>query len=114
MYFFKRLHPLKLQNTQFGFANYAGLVAALLFLMLLLLSNDVSLRRLGLARWKALQRWTYAAAALTIAHGVAYQFIEKRKLPWVVVFAIITGVIMVGQIMGVIRKRRQRSASFQN
>src|ERR1700730_11903851 len=25
MYFFKGLHPLKLQNTQFGFANFTGL-----------------------------------------------------------------------------------------
>src|SRR5438552_8575765 len=35
MYFFRQLHPLRLQNTQFGFANFAGLGAALLFLMLL-------------------------------------------------------------------------------
>jgi sulfoxide reductase heme-binding subunit YedZ len=37
MYFFKRLHPLELQHTQFGFANFAGLGAALLFLMLLVI-----------------------------------------------------------------------------
>jgi hypothetical protein len=30
MYFLKSLHPLKLQNTQFGFANFTGLGAALL------------------------------------------------------------------------------------
>src|SRR5258707_12526712 len=35
MYFFKRLHPLRLQDTQFGFANFTGLGVALLFLMLL-------------------------------------------------------------------------------
>jgi sulfoxide reductase heme-binding subunit YedZ len=34
MYFFKQFHPLRLQNTQFGFANFTGLAAALLFLML--------------------------------------------------------------------------------
>jgi len=54
MYFFKRLHPLKLQNTQFGFANFVGLGAALLFLMLLAISNDLSLRGLGIHRWKSL------------------------------------------------------------
>jgi sulfoxide reductase heme-binding subunit YedZ len=41
MYFFKSLHPLKPQNTQFGFANLVGLGAALLFLMLVLISNDI-------------------------------------------------------------------------
>ena len=52
MYFFKGLHPLKLQNTQFGFANFTGLGAALLFLMLLAISNDLSLRTLKARRWK--------------------------------------------------------------
>ena len=35
MHFFKRLHPSKLQNTQFGFANHIGLGATLLFMILL-------------------------------------------------------------------------------
>jgi len=56
LYFFKQLHPLKLQDTQFGFANFAGLGAALLFLMLLALSNDFSVRTVGTRRWKSLQR----------------------------------------------------------
>src|SRR5260370_26820504 len=77
MYFLKSLHPLKLQNTQFGFANFTGLRSALLFLMLLVISNDISLHALGLRRWKSLQRWTYAALALTAAHGIAYQLVEK-------------------------------------
>lgn len=110
MYFFKRLHPVRLQDTQFGFANYAGLVAALLFIMLLLISNDVSLRQFGTHRWKSLQRWTYVAAALTIAHGVAYQLIEKRQLPWVVIFAVITVVLVILQLLGVLRKKHPRSA----
>jgi hypothetical protein len=46
LYFIKRLHPVALQNTQFGFANYVGLGAALLFLILLAISNDLSLRNL--------------------------------------------------------------------
>jgi methionine sulfoxide reductase heme-binding subunit len=33
IYFFKGLHPPQMQNTQFGFANFAGLGAALLFLI---------------------------------------------------------------------------------
>jgi sulfoxide reductase heme-binding subunit YedZ len=48
MYFLKRLHPPRMQTTQFGFANYTGLIAALLLLALLLVSNNVSLRSLGL------------------------------------------------------------------
>lgn len=52
-----------------------------LFLMLLAISNDLSLRVLKTKRWKSLQRWTYAAFVLTAAHGIAYQLIEKRHVP---------------------------------
>jgi sulfoxide reductase heme-binding subunit YedZ len=72
MHFLDAIHPLKLQNTQFGFANFTGLGAALLFLLLLAISNDLSLRALKARRWKSLQRWTYVAFVLMGAHAIAY------------------------------------------
>ena len=105
MYFFKGLHPFKLQNTQFGFANFTGLGAALLFLMLLAISNDLSLRTLKARRWKSLQRWTYAAFVLTGAHGIAYQAIEKRHVPWVLVFAAIMTVVAAAQFLAFVQVR---------
>jgi methionine sulfoxide reductase heme-binding subunit len=89
MYFFKRLHPPALQNSQFGFANFTGLGSALLFIILLAVSNDLSLRRLGARRWKSIQRLAYVAFGLTVIHGIAFQLIEKRRLPWVPLFALI-------------------------
>jgi len=106
MYFFKELHPVRLQNSQFGFANYTGLVAALLFCMLLALSNDASLRWLRSRRWKSLQRWAYMAFALTVAHGIAYQLIEKRPLSWVVVFAALIAGATILQFSGFVLTRR--------
>ena len=100
MYFFKRLHPLTLQKNEFGFANYVGVGAAVLFLLLLAISNDLSLRRLGTRRWKSVQRWAYAAFALTVAHGIAFQLVEKRHLPWVVFFALIVAAALVAQAFG--------------
>ena len=61
----QRASSAQLQNTQFGFANFTGLGAALLFLMLLAISNDLSLRTLKGRRWKSMQRWTYVAFLLT-------------------------------------------------
>ena len=72
MHFLDAIHPLKLQNTQFGFANFTGLGAALLFLLLLAISNDLSLPALKARRWKSLQRWTYVAFVLMGAHAIAY------------------------------------------
>lgn len=106
MYFFRNLHPLRLQDTQFGFANYTGLVAALLFCMLLALSNDASLRWLKRRRWKSLQRWSYVAFVLTAAHGIAYQLVEKRHLPWVIIFSGLLAGAVVVQISGFLRVRR--------
>jgi sulfoxide reductase heme-binding subunit YedZ len=105
MYFFRKLHPLSLQNTLFGFANYTGLVAALLFLMLLLLSNDLSLRTLGTKKWKSLQRWIYLAFGLTVAHGIAYQIVENRHVPWVIVFVVCALAVIVIQFLGFVRAR---------
>ena len=53
---------LPVRYDLFGFANWSGLAATLVLVLLLLISNDVSLRRLGSRRWKAWQRWTYWAA----------------------------------------------------
>lgn len=112
MYFFSKLHPLSVQNTTFGFANYIGLIAALLFVLLLVLSNDLSLRRLGTRRWKSLQRWIYAAFVLTVTHGVAYQLVEKRRLPWVIVFTGLSAAVIAIQAAGFVRTRRaQREES---
>lgn len=110
MYFFSKLHPLKLQDTQFGFANYSGLIAALLLAGLLLISNDLSLRSLGTKRWKTLQRMSYFAFALTLAHSLAYQRIENRKLLWLAVFWITVAFAATMQLAGFLRRR---SASAQ-
>ena len=69
----------RVRHDLFGIGNDTGLLAALLFLLLLAISNDLSLRRLGTRTWKSLQRWTYMAVALTLMHAVAYQFVEKRQ-----------------------------------
>lgn len=109
MYFLRRLHPPALQTTIFGFANYVGLVAAILFLLLLLLSNDFSLRVLGTRRWKSIQRWGYAAFGCTIAHGIAYQVIEKRPFPWVLLFSAMTAGVLVFQGVGFLRMRSKNA-----
>ncbi len=105
MYFLKNLHPVKFQTNQFGAANTIGLISALLFLMLLVISNDLSLRTLGRQRWKSLQRWTYAALGLAIGHGILYQLIEKRHLSWVLVFASLTIIVIAVQLAGVLCAR---------
>jgi len=88
-YFLHALDPPRMRWDLFGLANHSGLLAGLLLVGLLALSNDLSLRRLGTSRWKALQRWTYVAFVLMVVHGVLYQTVEKRALAgWVILLAV--------------------------
>jgi sulfoxide reductase heme-binding subunit YedZ len=73
--------------------------------MLLAISNDFSIRSLGSRSWKSIQRWTYAAFGLTVAHGIAFQIVEKRRIPWVIIFAGMATVALVLQFLGLLRVR---------
>jgi methionine sulfoxide reductase heme-binding subunit len=78
----------------FGAANYAGLAATLIFVALLATSNDVSLRKLGAHRWRALHALANWALIASLIHAAVYQFIEKRR--WeTVAFLLATSAIVV-------------------
>lgn len=81
-----------------------GWLAALIFLLLAVTSNDVSVRTMGRA-WKALHRWVYLAAALGVAHWVL-----TSDEP---VGAIVHGGIIVAletiRIVLALRRRRSRA-----
>jgi methionine sulfoxide reductase heme-binding subunit len=97
-----------LRKDVFGFGNYTGTVAALVFVMLLALSNDISLRKLGVERWKSLQRWAYAALVLTVAHAIVYQHIETRSVPFQVVLYVLFGILLGFQIVAATKLSTRR------
>jgi sulfoxide reductase heme-binding subunit YedZ len=92
----------------FGLTNYAGLGATLILLLLLSLSNDASLRAFGAVRWKSLQRWNYACAILTVAHGAVFQIMEKRTVGFVLAFAAIVLLVLAMQFAGFRAVRKQK------
>lgn len=83
-------HALPLRTDGMGWANHAGLVAMLVLVTLVAISNDAALRRLGTARWKAIQRWNYAAFALVGAHALIFQVLVRRTVPAV---ALVVGLL---------------------
>jgi sulfoxide reductase heme-binding subunit YedZ len=96
----EQAHAFPLRYDAFGFANWGGLGAAIVLLVLLAISNDLSLRRLGTTRWKRWQRWNYAAFGVIAAHGVIYQVLEDRPLPWVIVFGATLLTVFALQLVG--------------
>jgi sulfoxide reductase heme-binding subunit YedZ len=92
----------------FGIANHVGLIAALIILILLCISNNVSIRRLGPARWKEIQRWNYIGAIAVILHALLYQVVVTRqKLAFIACVLIVTAVTVVLQLLGYWRKRER-------
>lgn len=102
---------LALRTDLFGFANYTGLLATLVVLLLLTLSNDLSLRRLKARRWKALQRWNYGLVTLVLIHAVAYQVIEKRQALYVVLLGALIIATAATQVAGFRARRREGESS---
>jgi methionine sulfoxide reductase heme-binding subunit len=93
-------HAIPVRYDLFGFANWTGLAATLLLLLLLAISNDVSLRALGSKRWKRWQRWTYPTAVLIVAHTLAYQLPSKNHTAWIAAFVLVTAVVLALQLYG--------------
>jgi sulfoxide reductase heme-binding subunit YedZ len=100
-----------LRYDLFGLANYVGLVATLLVLVLLAISNNLSIRTVGAARWKGIQRWNYAGAILVVAHGLLYQAIEKRIPAYVICLLIVAAATTIVQFLGFRRRSQQLKQS---
>lgn len=100
LYFVQRVGPdrtLVPRLDAMGVANYTGLVATLVLVLLLALSNDWSLRRLGVKRWKRWQRSNWIGFGVIAVHGVIYQLLEKRGMPYPVVFGALLLVVVAGR-----------------
>ena len=89
----------------FGLANWTGLGATLIVAVLIVLSNDLSLRRLGAQRWKWIQRWNYLVFSTVVLHGLIYQATTNRPVPWIAAVLVVTVGVLAAQLLGVLRFR---------
>lgn len=110
LYFVPERGRFPLRIDPFGIANWTGVAATVILVLLLALSNDASLKKLGRDRWKGLQRWNYAGAALVVLHGALYQVIEKRGLGFVAGCLVVIGVTAALQWRGWRETRLKRLA----
>ncbi len=77
--------------------------------MLLVLSNDRSLRWLKGKKWKRVQQWTYPLIVLTIIHTLGYQLYNERDGLLLGALATLTLIVVMVQGAGVIVHRRRES-----
>lgn len=90
----------ELRHRLYSWAVIGSLVIAALFVLLLALSNNRSLRWLGPVWWKRLQRTSYVAFVLTVAHSIAFQVIESRTTVLVGALALLTLAVIAAQLAG--------------
>jgi sulfoxide reductase heme-binding subunit YedZ len=81
----------------------AGYLVGILFLVLLALSNNWSLRWLGPVRWKRAQGAARAALVMTVAHGIVFQVIEGRTGGW------LGAIVVVAAAVFALRRRARRA-----
>lgn len=111
LYFFKAVQgddSYKLRGDLFGFSNYTGLIAGLILVVLLALSNDISLKWLKSKQWKSIQRWNYLLFALILTHGIMYQVVEKRIAAIIILFSVIMLLPVIGQSIGFAITRKNK------
>ncbi len=95
-----------LRYDMFGLANHSGLVATLIILVLLAISNNAALRRLHSKRWKQIQRINYVLGGVIMTHGLVYQSVERRGTLGICVFLVICTAVCLLQLEGVRRRKR--------
>lgn len=107
-YFFESGDRSRILTSSFGLANWAGLAAVVIVIGLTVISSDAALRKLKAKRWKRLQRWNYALAALAAVHAVLYGALWRLTSPYTVTLIASVVIVAAGQTLGVRLWRRRR------
>jgi len=97
----------ELGQSRFFWGSIWGTVAGLLVLILLVISNNRLLAKLGAVWWKRLQRLAYPAFLITVIHGVYFQLLEQRSYYLYASLALLV-LVASAQLFGMWRYRQLR------
>ncbi|MBA3870077.1 MAG: ferric reductase-like transmembrane domain-containing protein [Anaerolineae bacterium] len=92
-----------------GISNNLGLVATFILILLLVLSNDISLKYFKGKRWKFLQRFNYGLVVLAFIHTVLYQRFGNRARGFVILTLVLAVAVLVIQAAGFFLYNRNAS-----
>ncbi len=95
---------LPIRYDFFGITNYLGLIAVIVFCVLLAISNNTSIKKLGPVRWKRIQQLSYPLLLITFVHGVIYQLLEKRILIFILILVLGFSAVLIFQMRGAITR----------
>jgi DMSO/TMAO reductase YedYZ heme-binding membrane subunit len=102
-----------MRSNLYSWGTILGYVIAVLFVVLLTVSNDWMARIIGLKWWKRIQRVSYLGFILTCIHAFAFQILESREALWVCIVLLVTVLVFVGQSFGIAAIKKWRMGRFK-
>jgi len=100
--------PAATRELLFLWSTVAGFVIGALLLILLALSSNRSLTKIGQRWWKRLHRLSYLVFLLTILHGFGFQILESRFWAGYAVVIVISLAVCIAQSLGFRAVSRQK------
>ncbi|MBW8012142.1 MAG: hypothetical protein FVQ83_13025 [Chloroflexi bacterium] len=97
----------------FGVSNYIGLLGTIILVILLLMSNDFSMRLLKGPLWKLLQRLNYILFPLVMAHTFGFQVVVDRERIFILISIQLTVLIIVSQVYGFNKYRTYKRQEYR-
>jgi sulfoxide reductase heme-binding subunit YedZ len=97
----KTANGYTIRLDDFGLANYTGLIATLLILLLLVTSNDYSIRKLNPSKWKIIQRFSYLMFALVLIHSVYYRIVGNNLNRVYYLYLPLLSIVLISQLIGI-------------
>lgn len=106
-------HPpsAEIRNSLYMWGTIVGYLVALLFILLLSLSNDWAVRKVGIKWWKRLQQTAYLIFIFTVVHAFAFQVLEDRQKIWMLVIAFLSVIVVWLQIRGYLARKSKNNKS---
>ena len=102
LYFFNDAdHGSTIRLDHFGLANYTGLFAVIVILLLLIISNDYLLKKLNTERWKKIQRLSYVMFCLIAVHCYFYRIGNENRSVFFWFYIPLLTMVLILQIIGV-------------
>jgi DMSO/TMAO reductase YedYZ heme-binding membrane subunit len=98
---------LEWRDRLFAWGSIVGTLAGVLLVILLAISNDKLLGRLGQKNWKRVQGLAYPAFLLTAVHGFAFQLLESRRAGVIILLAALCLLVIFSRLASRSKARRQ-------
>ncbi len=103
----------EIRSELYRWGTILGFVIAVLFIVLLTLSNDWMVRKVGLKWWKRIQRLSYLGFLFTCVHAFVFQVLESREILWIVVVLLVTVLVLIGQGYGFATVKRSPTGQLR-